>query len=147
MRRTQNKNRTEGKQRAGLFRVLGPYKALVTVLTIMALAGSGINLLIPKIIARGIDAFTANQFDVKTIITQFLLAAIGIFIFTFLQGVVQTLAAEKVAKDLRNKLSNKISKQSYSFILKANPSKLLTNMTSDMDSVKMFVSQAFVSII
>ncbi|HYQ59287.1 MAG TPA: ABC transporter ATP-binding protein, partial [Draconibacterium sp.] len=58
-----------------------------------------------------------------------------------------TLAAEKVAKDLRNKLSDKISKQSYSFILKANPSKLLTNMTSDMDSVKMFVSQAFVSII
>ncbi len=113
----------------------------------MALAGSGINLLIPRIIARGIDSFTANQFDAKTVITQFVLAALGIFIFTLLQGIVQTLASEKVAKDLRNKLSDKISKQSYSFILKANPSKLLTNLTSDMDSVKMFVSQAFVSII
>ncbi|KJF41761.1 ABC transporter ATP-binding protein [Draconibacterium sediminis] len=147
MRKTQSKKRTEGKQRGGLFRVLGPYKALVTALIIMALAGSGINLFIPRIIARGIDAFTANQFDAKTIITEFILAASGIFIFTFLQGVVQTLAAEKVAKDLRSKLSDKISKQSYSFILKANPSKLLTNLTSDMDSVKMFVSQAFVSII
>nr|WP_319570967.1 ABC transporter ATP-binding protein [uncultured Draconibacterium sp.] len=147
MRKTQSKKGTEGKQRAGLFRVLGPYKALVTILIIMALAGSGINLLIPRIIARGIDSFTANQFDAKTIITEFVLAALGIFIFTLLQGVVQTLAAERVAKDLRNKLSDKISKQSYSFILKANPSKLLTNLTSDMDSVKMFVSQAFVSII
>ncbi|WP_319503250.1 ABC transporter ATP-binding protein [uncultured Draconibacterium sp.] len=147
MRKTQSKKRTEGKQRAGLFRVLGPYKALVTALIIMALAGSGINLLIPRIIARGIDSFTANQFDAKTVITQFVLAALGIFIFTLLQGIVQTLASEKVAKDLRNKLSDKISKQSYSFILKANPSKLLTNLTSDMDSVKMFVSQAFVSII
>ena len=147
MRKTQSKKGTEGKQRAGLFRVLGPYKALVATLIIMALAGSGINLLIPRIIARGIDSFTANQFDAKTIITEFVLAALGIFIFTLLQGVVQTLAAERVAKDLRNKLSDKISKQSYSFILKANPSKLLTNLTSDMDSVKMFVSQAFVSII
>ena len=147
MHKTQSKKGTEGKQRAGLFRVLGPYKALVAILIIMALAGSGINLLIPRIIARGIDSFTANQFDAKTIITEFVLAALGIFIFTLLQGVVQTLAAERVAKDLRNKLSDKISKQSYSFILKANPSKLLTNLTSDMDSVKMFVSQAFVSII
>ncbi|WP_319228962.1 ABC transporter ATP-binding protein [Draconibacterium orientale] len=147
MRKTQRKKRSESKQRAGLFQVLGPYKALVTALIIMALAGSGINLLIPRIIARGIDSFTTNQFDAKTVITEFILAASGIFIFTFLQGVVQTLAAEKVAKDLRNKLSDKISKQSYSFILKANPSKLLTNLTSDMDSVKMFVSQAFVSII
>ncbi len=147
MRKTQRNKKTEGKQRGGLFQVLGPYKALVTTLIIMALAGSGINLLIPRIIARGIDSFTANQFDAKTVITEFVLAAVGIFIFTLLQGVVQTLAAEKVAKDLRNKLSDKISKQNYSFILKANPSKLLTNMTSDMDSVKMFVSQAFVSII
>ena len=147
MSKTQSNKKTEDKQRAGLFRVLGPYKALVTTLIVMALAGSGINLLIPRIIARGIDAFTANQFDAKTVIIEFVLAALGIFIFTLLQGVVQTLAAEKVAKDLRNKLSDKISKQSYSFILKANPSKLLTNMTSDMDSVKMFVSQAFVSII
>ncbi|QIA07735.1 ABC transporter ATP-binding protein [Draconibacterium halophilum] len=146
MRKTQNKN-TAAKQRGGLFRVLGPYKLLVAGLTLMALAGSGINLFIPRIIARAIDAFTANEFDARNIITEFMVAAFGIFLFTFLQGVVQTLTAEKVAKDLRNKLAKKISQQSYLFVLKANPSKLLTNLTSDMDSVKMFVSQAFVSII
>ena len=48
---------------------------------------------------------------------------------------------------MRNKLAEKISDQSYSFILNSNPAKLLTNITSDMDSVKMFVSQAFVTII
>jgi len=60
---------------------------------------------------------------------------------------LQTLTAERVAKDLRNKMAEKLSFQTYSFILNSNPSKLLTNMTSDMDSVKMFVSQAFVTII
>jgi ATP-binding cassette subfamily B protein len=134
-------------KKTGLFRVLGPYRGIVIVLTIMALAGSSINLLIPKIIAHGIDAFSANRFKASTVITQFLFASSGIFIFTFLQGVLQTLTAERVAKDLRSKLANKISNQSYSYILKSNPAKFLTNLTSDMDSVKMFVSQAFVNII
>lgn len=137
----------QGRPKSGLFSVLGPYKGIVIILIIMALGGSSINLLIPKITAQAIDAFSAKKFNAETVIIQFLLAAVGIFIFTFLQGVIQTITAEKVAKDLRNKLADKISNQSYSFVLKSNPSKLLTNLTSDMDSIKMFVSMAFVTII
>jgi ATP-binding cassette subfamily B protein len=140
--------RKEGTlQNGALFSLLGPYRGMVILLIIMALAGSSINLLIPRIIARSIDAFSANRFSPGKVITEFLLAAAGIFLFTFLQSILQTFSAEKVAKDYRNKLADKISRQSYSFILKSNPSKLLTNLTSDMDSVKMFVSQAFVTII
>jgi len=146
MDRSGRRSEAEGEN-AGLFRVLGPYRGIIIVLIIIALAGSSINLLIPKIIAQGIDAFSSNRFNVGTVITEFLVAAGGIFIFTFLQAVLQTLTAERVAKDLRNRLADKLSRQSYSFILKSNPSKLLTNLTSDMDSVKMFVSQAFVTII
>jgi ATP-binding cassette subfamily B protein len=113
----------------------------------MALLGSGINMLIPKIIAHGIDSFSANTYNLRSVVYQFLAASVLIFIFTFLQNIIQTYASERVAKDLRTKISDKISQQSYSFILKSNPSKLLTNLTSDIDSVKMFVSQAFVVII
>lgn len=133
--------------KAGLFSVVGPYKGYVILLIIMALAGSSLNLLIPKIIAKSIDAYSAGRFHAGTVITEFLFTSLGIFIFTFCQGVVQTITAEKVAKDLRSKMAHKISIQSYSYILKSNPAKFLTNLTSDMDSVKMFVSQAFVSII
>ncbi len=147
MRRSAKIPETGTGHKSGLFSLLGPYKGIVILLIIMALGGSGINLLIPKIIAGGIDDFTVNRFNAGKIIIQFLLAASGIFVFTFLQGVVQTLTAERVAKDLRNRLAIKLSHQSYSYILKTNPAKLLTNLTSDMDSVKMFVSQAFVTII
>ena len=133
--------------RPGIFSLLKPYAGIVILLIIMALLGSGINLLIPKIIARGIDAFSAGHFDGRLIVIQFLIAAFAIFIFTFLQNIIQTYASERVAKDLRTKLSEKISRQSYAYVLKSNPSKLLTNLTSDIDSVKMFVSQAFVTII
>jgi ATP-binding cassette subfamily B protein len=147
MPQTGDKTIKAEKKKVNLFGILGPYKGVVILLTIMALAGSAVNLLIPQIIARAIDAFSNNSFKAERVIAEFLIVAAGIFIFTFLQGVFQTYTAEKVAKDLRNQLAVKLSNQSYSFILKANPSKLLTNMTSDMDSLKMFVSQAFVSII
>jgi ATP-binding cassette subfamily B protein len=131
----------------GVFSLLKPYSGMVTLLIIMALLGSGINILIPKIISRGIDAYSAQHFNIRLVIAEFLAAATGIFVFTFLQNILQTYASEKVAKDLRTKLSEKISQQSYAYVLKSNPSKLLTNLTSDVDSVKMFVSQAFVTII
>lgn len=131
----------------GIFSLLKPYSGMVTILIIMALLGSGINMLIPKIIAHGIDSFSANKYNLRSVIFQFLLASSSIFVFTFLQNIIQTYASERVGKDLRSRLSDKISQQSYVFVLKSNPSKLLTNLTSDIDSVKMFVSMAFVTII
>lgn len=120
---------------------------MVVLLVIFALIGNAANLVIPKIISHGIDAFTANNYVLKTILVEFLIVAVVIFVFSYLQMIVQTYAAEKVGFDMRKKLSDKISRQSFSFIQEANPSKLLTNLTSDMDSVKMFVSQAVTSIV
>ena len=131
----------------GIFSLLKPYSAIVALLIVMALFGSGINMLIPKIIAHAIDTFAAGKFNFTAVIIQFVAAAAGIFLFSFLQSIFQTYTSERVAKNLRSQLSGKISSQSYSYILKANPSRLLTNLTSDIDSVKMFVSQAIVNII
>jgi len=111
-----------------------------------ALLSNGVNLVIPKLISRGIDDFSKGIFSYRTLILEFLIASFIIFVFTFLQGILQTYASERVARDLRTKLADKISRQSYAFIQSSNPSKLLTNLTSDMDSVKMFVSMAIVSL-
>ena len=109
-----------------------------------ALLSNGVNLIIPKLISHAIDDFSKGIFQYERIILEVLAAALTIFIFSFLQGLLQTFASEKVARDLRTQFADKISKQSYAFILDANPSKLLTNLTSDIDSVKMFVSMAIV---
>ena len=130
----------KGKKSGSIFSVLGSYSGRVVVLVVMALAGSASNMVIPKIIAHGIDSFSQNHFNFGSVILQFLLASSAIFLFTFLQNLFQTYTSEKVALDLRSSISEKISRQSYSFVLKSNPSKLLTNLTSDVDSVKMFVS-------
>jgi ATP-binding cassette subfamily B protein len=136
----------EINKKPSIFRILRPYKGMIMLLITAALLSNGVNLLIPKIISHGIDSFTSGQFILKIIVVQFLSAAFIIFVFTYLQSIFQTYSSERVARDIRSQLSDKISRQDYNYIQKANPSKLLTNLTSDIDSIKLFVSQAIVSI-
>jgi len=140
------KESSEKESKASVFSLLKPYSGMVTFLVVFALLSNGVNLLLPKLISQAIDSFTGGHFVFKTVVLQFLIASLVIFIFTYLQSIVQTYASEKVAFDLRTRLSDKISRQSYSYILKTNPSKLLTHLTSDIDSIKMFVSMAVVTI-
>ena len=81
------------------------------------------------------------------LVTEFVAVAIGIFVFTYLQSIVQTFAAERVARDLRTRLVANLARQSVSFVNEQTTAKLLTNLTSDVDAVKLFVSQAVGSLI
>lgn len=142
--------RKEAKQKepkANIFKILKPYSGMISALLFFALLSNGLNLVIPKIIQFGIDDFANGTFDMRKIITWFLIASILIFVFTYVQSIIQTFASERVARDMRSNLSSKISEQDYSYIQQATPGKLLTNLTSDVDAIKMFVAQAIVSIV
>jgi ATP-binding cassette subfamily B protein len=135
----------------GIFSLLKPYSGLVTLLILFALFSNSVTLWLPKIIAHGIDdyihsIFTRTKFDVNPTLIKFSSAVLFIFIFAYLQTIIQTYTSERVARDLRTRLSDKISRQSNAFIEEVNPSKLLTNLTADVDSIKLFVSMALVSI-
>lgn len=134
------------KKPPGLMGLVKPYKGLIILLIFFAVLSNGLNLIIPKIISHGIDEIEKGQLTLNTIIWQFSLTGLFIFIFAYLQSLVQTYASEKVARDLRTRLSNRISRQSYAYIQDTNPSRLLTNFTADIDSIKLFVSLAIVSI-
>ncbi len=136
----------KGSQKGpGVFSLLAPYRDMIFLLLLFALLSNGINLFLPKIVATAIDAYP-KTYVLQQVLVKYLLAATVIFIFTWLQGLVQVYASEKVAKDLRTRLAHKISIQSHAYVEETNPSKLLTNLTADIDSIKMFVSQAIVSI-
>jgi ATP-binding cassette subfamily B protein len=139
-------NKKEEPGEPGLMSLLRPYRIVVFMLILFALLSNGINLVLPRIIARAIDSYPPH-YDVKIILMEFFGAALFVFIFTYLQSILQTNTAERVARDLRTRLTDRISVQSYAMIEKSNPSRLLTNLTADVDSVKLFISQAFVTII
>jgi ATP-binding cassette, subfamily B, bacterial len=133
------------KKGPGMMSLMKPYRAMIALLIFFALLSNGINLTLPRIIASGIDSYPSHYLLSKVLI-EFIAAALVVFIFTYLQSIIQTNTAERVARDLRSRLAAKISTQSYMYIEKTNPSKLLTNLTADVDSVKTFVSQAIVVI-
>ncbi len=130
-----------------LFGILKPYAWLTTGLILLGLATNGLNLILPKIIAQGIDVYVQTHAVLTTVLWEFFWVALGTFIFAYLQSIAQTYASEKVARDLRTKVVAKIAKQSYTYIQEVTAGKLLTNLTSDIDNIKNFVGQAFVSII
>jgi ATP-binding cassette subfamily B protein len=131
----------------GLFGLLKPYTRLIFLLALLTILGNSLNLAVPKLISYAIDSFTQQRLILSTLIAEFFAVAVGIFIFSYLQAVAQTYASERVARDLRTRLVAKISTQDHAFIQQMTPAKLLTNLTSDVDAVKMFVSQAVASII
>ena len=141
----------DGAQRrrpgAGLFALLGPYRGLIAILVVLTIAANGLSLVVPKLISRALDAYMQRTFVLSSVVLQFFLVAFFVFALTYLQSIVQTYASESVARDLRTRLAAKIATQSYSAIERLTPAKLLTNLTSDVDGVKLFVSQAVATII
>jgi ATP-binding cassette subfamily B protein len=132
---------------ASIYGLLTQYKAMIAGLTLLGIVANGLTLVIPTLIADVIDQFNAGSFVMESIAITFGLFSLAILFFSYLQSIVQTYASEKVAKDIRTQLVVKISSQDFSFIETLTASKLLTNITSDIDSIKSFVSQAVVAIV
>ena len=66
-----------------LFAVLKPYKGLIALLIGLTIASSALNLVVPQVIAYAIDNFAQNNFILTTVIWEFFLVAMSIFIFTY----------------------------------------------------------------
>jgi ATP-binding cassette subfamily B protein len=127
--------------------LLKPYKGQMLLLTLLTVAGSAVGLLVPLVVKNGIDAFIAGRLDIGVELLELTAVTVATFVFNNLQNVVQTIAAERVARDLRGRLAEKVSQQAYAQIEAQTPAKLLTNFTSDIDAIKMFVAQAAPSLI
>jgi ATP-binding cassette subfamily B protein len=127
--------------------LLTPYRPLVAGIVCLTIAGNALNLVVPKLLARGIDTFAAGRGVPNALILEFAAVAIGVFVFSYLQNIAQTVAAERVARDLRTRIAAKLATQSLAYIQQVTTAKLLTNLTSDVDAVKLFVAQAVGSIV
>jgi ATP-binding cassette subfamily B protein len=143
----KQKANKENKSGAGLIGLVKPYGWFVVGIIVLTVVSNGLSLVIPKLVAAAIDAYGRGGFNLQTLTIEFLLATVFIFIFTYLQGVVQTYASELVARDLRTKVVAKLAAQDYSFVERVTSAKLLTNLTSDADAVKSFVSLVIPSLV
>src|SRR5262245_65712008 len=100
-------------QGPSLLGLLKPYRKLILVLVIMTILGNSLNLVVPKLMSTAIDSFNQQQLVIRTLVLEFCAVAAGIFVFAYFQVIVQTLASERVARDLRTQLVAKISNQDH----------------------------------
>jgi len=135
------------KKSTSLFSLLKEYKLLVGASLFFSVGVNVLNLTLPQLIRRGVDAFTDGALMLNNLIFQFGMIAVAILILMYIESLLQSYVAERVARDLRRSLSSKIADEPYSFIETETPAKLLTNLTSDVDAIKTFVSQASVQIV
>jgi ATP-binding cassette subfamily B protein len=144
---TEQKNGMDEAPATGLFGLLAGYKGMIGLLVALTIVANALTIAVPKVVADAIDTYATGGFVMGRFVVEFLVIAILIFLFTYLQNIVQVFASERVARDLRDRIVAKLSVQPYSYIEQATPAKLLTNLTSDVDAVKSFVSVAIASII
>lgn len=133
-------------KKPSLFSLLKKERSWIAAMLILAVLSNGLGLAIPRLVAAGIDSYNAGTFSPDKAAIPFIIVIMMIMLFTYTNSIVQTVAAERVARDLRKKITDKISRQAYSFVQKMNAGRLLTNLTSDVDAIKMFVSMAVVSL-
>jgi ATP-binding cassette subfamily B protein len=143
---TQNINQ-KSSYSPSLFAMLGKYKLAIASLVILTIIANALSLSLPKIISDAIDTYSVGNYIFVDFALKFGAISVLIFIFTYLQNIVQVYASERVARDLRNDITEKISVQPFTYIEKVTPAKLLTNLTSDVDAVKTFISTAIASMI
>ncbi|MCA9778038.1 MAG: ABC transporter ATP-binding protein, partial [Candidatus Eremiobacteraeota bacterium] len=130
-----------------MLKLLTPYRALISALALLGLASNGATLVFPELIGRGVDSYTQNEVVSQSIVHNFLAAIVAVAILSSLQSLVQAYTSEKVARDLRKQISDKLSRQSFQFVMSQGADKLLTNLTSDVDAIKLFVSQAIAGLL
>ena len=137
-----------GARRPGkLLSLLKPYWPRIGLLIALTIASNALNLVGPQLIAHAIDGFAHPGFSFTTLIIEFSALSVGIFCLTYVQSIMQTLASERVARDLRQRLIARIAQQDFAYIQTVTSARLLTNLTSDVDAIKNFVAQAIASIV
>lgn len=126
---------------------LRPFRGWIVVLVVLGFISNGVALLIPRILGEAIDDFGADAFTRSTTLWTLGTIAVVVLVASVIQQILSTIVTERLARNVRDELAGSVSKQSFSFIQQQSAAKLLTNFTSDVDQVKVIISQGLVTIL
>ena len=128
-------------------RFLRPYKWSSVVAFVSLLAVTAAALITPQfvrvLIDRGIVAQDWSWIWISTL--GLLLMAVVRGVFSFLQGYLSERVGQGVAFDLRNVIFEKLQTLSFSYHDQAQTGQLMTRVTSDVENVRMFAGQGFLT--
>ena len=83
-----------GCSRTRTFGLLKKYTGLIVLLVVLTVVANAFSVIVPKMIASAIDGYDAGSFVMSRLIIEFSVVALLIFVFTYLQNIVQVYASE-----------------------------------------------------
>lgn len=125
-----------------LFGLLSARKGILSALVFFSIVSTALTLIQPWIMGRAINQYQAGTFDLSSTAIVFVIVAVLSAVTMYIAGIYERLSGEGVARQLRQQVMEKVSRQSFAYLTTMTPGKLLTNMTGDAQAVKMFASQA-----
>ncbi|WP_138495969.1 ABC transporter ATP-binding protein [Paenibacillus pinistramenti] len=134
-----------------VFAYAKPHKLAFTGVFICALLGISADLLQPYLVKIAIDDHLAagkKEFGIIALIAGVYLGiSIVSFVFTYLQNNVLQYAGQSIVAKLRNDLFGHISRLSMSYFDKIHRGSLVTNVSSDTETISQFFTQVLLSLI
>ncbi len=137
-----------------LFKELSNFKILIVIALILASLGSVLSIIAPDKLAdltNEISKGVATSFMDMDAIKNITLFLVGIYvtsaIFTFIQSILMTDVANRFAKKLRSRISNKINKLPLTFFDKNSTGDILSRVTNDVDTIAQSMNQSLANLV
>lgn len=138
-----------------LTKELGKFKFLIIIALILAIAGSILSIFAPNKlsdltneISKGLIVNQEMNMEAIKGLTIFL---VGLYvcsaIFTYIQSICMTDVANKFAKNLRSRISEKINKLPLKYFDKHQAGDTLSRVTNDVDTIAQTMNQSLGSLV
>ncbi len=130
-----------------LWQHFGKERQNLTFIFLLVLVDTGIGLIGPFLIGRGIDALSARHgqvnFSLLTTVTLVLLAAyLTDALLTLVQGWLMAGVSQRIVQDLRRTLFAKLQKLPISFFDRRTHGDLMSRLSNDIDNISTTISQS-----
>jgi len=131
-----------------MFMYTRPFKKIVAFSVFMLIIGSFLQLLAPYLTKEAIDIYinSDNLEGLNQIILLYFGVVIAVFVVQYAQTYITQLLGQKLMYDLRSDIFGHLQKLSLSFFDKNPVGRLMTRVTSDVESLNQMFTQGVVNI-
>ena len=136
-----------------LFSELKPFKILIILALILAIAGAVLSIIAPNQLSNLTDEIAKGlmvEMDmgaIKKIALILALFYISSALFTFIQSILMTDVANKFAKSLRTRISKKINKLPLRYYDLNSTGDILSRVTNDIDTIAQSMNQSLATLV
>ena len=116
------------------------------IVLVFSLAGNLLALALPRVAADELNKLFTGSSNLDNFAAIYLVLILAILVCAVAVTVVSNIVTENFAASIRTRIINKVSLLTYKSVNEITSSKLLTNLTSDVDAVKSLFNQGIITI-